>query len=310
MRSLPCFGVLLLVGCSGAPREDVAAGVLVARLEGEGLGFSAVRDAIRAQHPGYDIEWLAATRALDAVDAPRVVFIQRGECEATVTGEFPMRGNVEVGAALALRPLERVDFATPVDLLVFAVPQPFGPDVPVFLRPDFDPRIDDQQGGCATEDRPYRRLLLTWRPENGPYVHHGLNAHRVRIVDSFTHYHPRDGGFDEMYLVQHTTPTARLLTSSEREAVEQPDSVDSRAAERLFQTRSLRTHDLVFIPRGVLHRGVGGAVVLVITIPGFRPGAEIGVDHHLRAIAERCARDGEVVVVPYHVEASAAPTIR
>lgn len=310
MRSLLCFGALLLVGCSATSREDVAPGVLVARLEGEGAEFSVLKDALRARHPGYDVEWFADTQALDATDCPRVVFVQRGECEATVTGEFPLRGNVEVGAALALRPLERADFAAPVDLLVFSVPQPFAAEVPVFLRPDYDPRIDDQQGGCATEDGPYRRLMLTWRPENGPYVHHGINAHRVRIVDSFTHYHPQDGGFDEMYLVQRTTPTARLLTSAEREAVERPDSVDPRLAETLFHTRFLRTNDFVFIPRGVLHRGVGGAVVLVITIPGFKPGAEIGVDHHLRAIAERCSREGEAVVVPFQVEASAGPIIR
>ena len=39
--------------------------------------------------------------------------------------------------------------------------------------------------------------------------------------------------------------------------------------------------------RGTVHRAVGGVLAQVITVPGFVPGAELGVDHHLRRLAER-----------------------
>jgi hypothetical protein len=302
---LSLLAAATFVGCAATP-PTVADGVLVASL-GDGTGFDQLRAALFRSNPGYSVDHMAAVDALDAADVHRVAFVQRGSTPVTVLGEMPVGDDVEVGAALALRPLERAEFASPIDLVVFTVPQPLGLDVPTFLRPDFDPRIDDQRGGCATEDKPYRRLLLTWRPENGPYVFHGLNAHRVRIVDSFTHYHPVEGGFDELYLVQATKPGARLITSDRLDRIESPATVGRDEAATLLREYPLAEGDLIFIPRGVVHRGIGGAIVMVITIPGFRPGAEIGVDHHLRAIAERC---GEECGVSFNVGASAGPVVR
>ena len=77
------------------------------------------------------------------------------------------------------------------------------------IRPDWDPNITDIPGGCATETNAYRRILLTWKQEVGQYLYHALNAHRVRIMDSFSHYHPVEGGFDEFYLVQMALPDAQ-----------------------------------------------------------------------------------------------------
>lgn len=67
--------------------------------------------------------------------------------------------------------------------------------------------------------------------------------------------------------------------------------------------------DLVYLPRGVMHRGVGGVVTQVITVPGFIPGSEIGVDHHLRAINERLQLEGERKL-PYNEEFSSEQVIR
>ena len=47
----------------------------------------------------------------------------------------------------------------------------------------------------------------------------------------------------------------------------------------------------------------------VITVPGFRPGAEIGVDHHLRAANERLGLAGDAAL-PFNAEASLAPVVR
>ena len=65
--------------------------------------------------------------------------------------------------------------------------------------------------------------------------------------------------------------------------------------------------DLVYLPRGTVHRGFGGVLAQIITAPGFRPGAEIGVDHHLRAINGRLGLTGEDAL-PFR-EASASRAV-
>jgi hypothetical protein len=67
--------------------------------------------------------------------------------------------------------------------------------------------------------------------------------------------------------------------------------------------------DLVYLPRGVVHRGFGGVVAQVITVPGFIPGSEIGVDHHLRAINERLDLNVDEAL-PFNLEASDEEVIR
>ena len=47
----------------------------------------------------------------------------------------------------------------------------------------------------------------------------------------------------------------------------------------------------------------------VITAPGFRPGAEIGIDHHLRAINESLGLEGDDAL-PYHAAGSEVPIVR
>ena len=181
--------------------------------------------------------------------------------------------------------------------------------MPAAIRPDWDPNITDVPGGCATETGAYRRILLTWLKDNGPYTFHGLNAHRVRITDSFTHYHPVDTGFDEFYLVQMSNDEDRLLTSYHAEAIESPETMTPELAGQLFEVHDVRAGDLIYLPRGVIHRGLGGVLAQVITVPGFRPGTEIGVDHHLLAINERLGLEGDDAL-PYNVEASTGAVVR
>jgi len=47
----------------------------------------------------------------------------------------------------------------------------------------------------------------------------------------------------------------------------------------------------------------------VITVPGFVPLSEIGVDHHLRKINEQLSLTGEKQL-PYNTEASVSPVIK
>ena len=52
-----------------------------------------------------------------------------------------------------------------------------------------------------------------------------------------------------------------------------------------------------------------GTVIRIITAPGFRPGAEIGVDHRLRAINERLGLEGDEAL-PFRLESSTSAVVK
>jgi len=294
MHSLAALSVLLLLAltsCNGSGGQ-----VKSALLDGPaGPEFEALRGAFAAANPGYDIAWHPDCTALEARDTQRVAFVQ---------GPATRSEQPTVGDILLLRAGE--GWAAPaeasIDLLVFEVPHPIPDALPSIVRPDWDPRITDTPGGCAEETGAYRRILLTWLEEKGPYVLHALNAHRVRITDSFSHYHPVEGGFDELYLVQMSRPGARVLTSERVPEIEER-SIHADELDGLLQTTELEVGHLVYLPRGTMHRGVGGALVQVISVPGFVPNSEIGLDHHLRAINEKLGLAGDEAL-PFHEAAS------
>jgi hypothetical protein len=273
--------------------------VLVARTanaDGDEAGLRKLRAAFVASNPGYDLfVELDATRVTR--DAPTVLFVQVGQGLARVAHDdarAPSGSAVAVGDVVLLRTGETLDCAPAIGVVGFELPDALPLDLPTFVRPDWDPLITDTPGGCATETGAYRRMLLTWLPENGPYVldvDRALNAHRVRITDSFTHYHPIQGGFDELYLVQMVQPGARLLTCDDADAVEQESVTRERAGE-LFDVHELAVGDLVYLPRGTIHRGLGGVLAQIIAVPGFVPGTEVGVDEHLRALNRRLELTG------------------
>lgn len=273
--SLRCplrFVPLVLCACAAGPKTAIVHSATA----GDATAFAALRQAFCANNDGYDLDWHKACRELAPADHDRVLFVQ-GPAERTAAPT--------VGDVLLLRANEawRLEGDGELELLAFTLPSPLPAALPAVVRPDWDPRITDVPGGCATQTGAYRRILLTWKPEVGPYVLHSLNAHRVRITDSFSHYHPQDGGFDEFYLVQMAGPDACLFTSTQVPAIE-AQAVSRAQAATLIRRQPLRAGDLVYLPRGTMHRGVGGALVQVISVPGFVPNTEIGVDHHLWAI--------------------------
>ena len=281
--------------------------VLVAHLAGEGgdaAGFEALGAAFANANPGYDLVYHVGARELKAKPEPRVMLVQKGHASASIGASSSELG---VGDLVLLRGGQAWSASEPLDLLCFECPASFPGELPSWIRPDWDPKITDTPGGCATETGAYRRILLTWLQEKGPYVYHALNVHRVRIQDSFTHYHPLDGGFDEFYLVQQALPDSRLLTSERTAEILAPQTLERESARSLLETHSLAVGDLVYLPRGSVHRGLGGALVQVITVPGFRPGAEIGVDAELIAINARLSLEGEEAL-PFHAEATPVAT--
>lgn len=305
---------LLLFCCLAACATVPPAGPLRANLApgaGSGADFAAIAAAFAAANPGHSLGFAAAARELDVRPTARVALVQAGEAEVQVerADAVPRTSQVALGDVLVLEAGESARFSAPLDLLVFGLPTTPDRRVPRVIRPDWDPRITDTPGGCATDDKAYRRILLTWRGEVGPYTFHGLNVHRVRIDDSFTHYHPRIGGFDEFYLVQAVRDGAHLLTSAHTDEIEHPESIRREDVPTLLQSMPLQKGDLVYLPRGLAHRGLGGVLAQVITVPGFVPGAEIGLDHHLHAINERLGLTGDAAL-PVHAEGALRPIVR
>lgn len=282
--------------------------IKVAQLsKGDEEGLEALRVAFVERNPGYDLHYFPETQKLSATSHNRVVFVQTGGGTAAIEGGTASK--FSVGDIFMLKPGEALSTDSSLSMLVFTVPKAAPANIPAFVRPDWDPNITDTPGGCATENNAYRRILLTWLDKVGPYQYHALNAHRVRIMDSFTHYHPKEGGFDEFYLVQMAKPQARLITSAQVELIENPAAVKTEQTKELLQSTSLNVGDLVYLPRGTIHRGVGGVLAQVITVPGFVPKSEIGVDHHLKKINEALELEGEAKL-PYNEAASVDAVVK
>jgi len=269
--------------------------------------FEAIRSTFADRNPGYDMAYHKDQKTLPKAEAPWVVFIQEGGGTATINGENSSK--FSVGDILMLQEGDQVETDSLFSALVFTVPEIAPDNIPAFVRPDWDMNITDTPGGCATETNAYRRILLTWLDKVGPYSFHAINAHRVRIMDSFSHYHPVEGGFDEFYLVQMVLPDAKILTSSQVDLIENPAKIAQGQAQGLIQSTPLQVGDLVYLPRGTMHRGVGGVLAQVITVPGFVPGSEIGVDHHLKKINDLLSLKGEEAL-PFNQAASTTAVIK
>ncbi len=283
--------------------KDEEKDIIVAQLGEDTKGFDKIKMAFTKANPGYTVDFLFQTLSTFSNEKPKILFIQSGSGTASI--DAGKRSKFSIGDVIVLHPGESLSSDSSFSSLVFEVPESPSQDIPSFVRPDWDKNITDIPGGCATETNAYRRILLTWKKEIGNYVYHQLNAHRVRIMDSFSHYHPVKGGFDEFYLVQMVLPGAKLITSNQVSKIEKPLQISKEEIPNLLQETQLKIDDVVYIPRGVMHRGVGGVLAQVITIPGFIPGAEIGVDHHLREINNHLNIKNKNLI-PYNLEASSS----
>ena len=298
----------LIAGCAGPGRSSAQSGVWIAKLSEPrpDRDLARLRSEFTKRNPGYDLAFDKSLTTLTAERGPCVVFVQSGEAKARVSDAS---SDVAVGDIIVLRKDETLSVQPPIAAVTFQVPTQPPSDLPTFVRPDWDPKITDTPGGCATEQGAYRRILLTWQKKNGPYIFHDLNAHRVRITDSFTHYHPLQGGFDEFYLVQMVQPDASLITSGRVDKITTPESVTAADVSSLLETHKLAVGDLVYMPRGTAHRGLGGVLAQVISVPGFRPNAEIGVDHQLTAINDRLGLTGDAAL-PFNAAASLKAVVK
>jgi len=273
----------------------------------DNTAFEALRTSFSERNVGYDVQYFAKAKKLNPTENNRVLFVQEGS--GTVTLDNDKSSKFTVGEIIMLENGRSLTTDSLISLLAFTTPEEFPADIPTFIRPDWDENITDTPGGCATETNAYRRILLTWLSKVGPYQYHALNAHRVRIMNSFTHYHPKDGGFDEFYLVQMALPDAKLITSSQVNLITQPDQVKKEQVKDILQVTPLKVGDLIYMPRGIIHRGLDGVLAQVITVPGFIPGSEVGVDHQLKSINDRLGlADNEAL--PFNESASIKAVVK
>lgn len=311
MRFHPLFIIFVAAGLSllvfsttdfdhAKPEKETE--MMIANLsQGDTEGFKAIQEAFASRNPGFAVDYIHESMKVPTSNDDRIAFVQTGGGTGVIHEKN--QSKVSVGDIIILRAGEGMTTDSALSLLVFKVPEAPPAEIPNFIRPDWDPNITDTPGGCATETNAYRRILLTWLEKVGKYNYHHLNAHRVRIMDSFSHYHPETGGFDEFYLVQMVLPDARIITSPHVDLIEHPEAVTKKQAKSLLNSTPLSVGDLVYLPRGTMHRGIGGVLAQVITVPGFIPGSEIGVDHHLRKINENLSLPAKKAL-PYNVDAS------
>ena len=194
--------------------------------DASGASLEALTDAFAERNPGCSLAWRPQSRGLTPGDDLCVAFVQEGEAHARVGAQGSELGP---GDLILLGPDQGLELDAPLDLLSFQLPGE-RPEAPAFIRPDHDPRLGDRPGGCAEEREAYRRLLLTWAPEHGPYICRSLNAHRVRMWDSFSHSHPVGTGFEELYLVQDAAPGSRLFWSDQVATIERSSELEREEA--------------------------------------------------------------------------------
>jgi hypothetical protein len=297
-----------------------SAGVIITNIaDNDKSNFDTICNLFRQRNEGYDMEYVSDKNQILSEDITRVLLVQ--EIEGIANPDQRARAVIQnadgnnsdseivVGDIILIQKGETLQTDVEVSYLLFRVPQDPQHSLPSFIRPDWDPNIADAPGGCATEIDAYRRILLTWREDVGEYIYHALNIHRVRIYDSFSHYHPVENGFDEFYLVQMVEPGAKIIISEQVDLISNPDQVKKSDIDGLVREYELEAGDIVYLPRGVMHRGYGGVLAQVITIPGFIPGSEIGVDHLLREINENLGLTGNDAL-PFNEEFSEEQIIK
>ncbi|MEM6805331.1 MAG: hypothetical protein AAF696_28295, partial [Bacteroidota bacterium] len=147
--------------------------------------FERIRINFSQKNPGYDLSYHAHIKQLKEQDFDRILFVQEGNPDVELSSG--LKSKTTIGDIILLDAGLRLRADSLMSLLAFKVPEAPTDSIPRVIRPDWDVNITDIPGGCATDSNAYRRILLTWKQEVGHYLYHALNAHRVRIMDSFTH---------------------------------------------------------------------------------------------------------------------------
>ena len=141
----------------------------------------------------------------------------------------------------------------------------------------------DTAGGCSPGFDPFRRLPITWFPNNSGEEGDGLNFFNNHVVNipkenSPTHFHPPvpvGGGLPqtEFYIVLDPSVWHLATASEEPKIVLYPNLAELTN----FEVHCLKPGMFVYIPPGTGHRGLN-VFAMIMTIPGFKPGNELYLD--------------------------------
>ena len=265
---------------NGATQAAVPGTTLIAHLgrdEGDNAGLATLRSMFRQRNPGYDIEYMAGVSHIPSARTARIVFVQeetagRSSYPAMVNERHSETGG---GDIIVLRSGESLDTKHAMDFLMFTVPSDLPDELPTFIRPDWDERITDTPGGCATETGAYRRILLTWLEKNGPYILHGRSTPIACAspIPSRTITRSRAASTSSTscrWCSRADDSSSAGTRVQNRSSLTGSLSIDG-AKSRCSRTHALEVGDLVYIPRGIIHRGVGGVLAQVITDPRLPP---------------------------------------
>ena len=144
----------------------------------------------------------------------------------------------------------------------------------------------DTAGGCSPGFDPFRRLPITWFPNDLGEEGDGLNFFNNHVVNipaenSPTHFHPAipvGGGLaqTEFYLVLDPSEYQLATAGEEPSIILYPNLADLSQHE----IHRLKPGMFVYIPPGVGHRGLN-VFAMIMTIPGFKPGNELYLDYDI-----------------------------
>jgi len=144
----------------------------------------------------------------------------------------------------------------------------------------------DTAGGCSPGFDPFRRLPITWFPNDPGEEGDGLNFFNNHVVNipaenSPTHFHPPipiGGGMPqtEFYLVLDPSEYQLATAGEEPSIVLYPNLADLSR----YEIHRLKPGMFVYMPPGVGHRGLN-VFAMIMTIPGFKPGNELYLDYDI-----------------------------
>jgi len=195
------------------------------------------------------------------------------------------------GDLVFLRENQRLSTESSIQVLELRMSSPLPSGLPTFVG---FAETTHQDGGASSGWETRRIDVLDWQPGEVP-AYGDLNVKLVQVDDAPTHYHPEEGGFDEIVFVCEAEPGAGVLLSTEREAIE-ARNVERGDVPTLFRPLALSAGDVLFVPRGLVHRPRGRSSAVVIALPGFVPGGEVRLDDDLRAINATLNLEGDAAL--------------
>jgi len=289
LRTLLAATLFLAGGCATASRSLASAPVHVHG--GAPRNWARLCRAVEVAHPGIRARHVALSRT-GADKRPRLLLVTQGSGPVGVQRRSTRVARVVgPGDLVFLREGQVLSTESPIQALELRMSSPLPTGLPTFIGFAESTHPDSE---ASSGKEPLRVDVLDWQPGGAP-AYADLNVKLVQLDDAPTHYHPEEGGFDEVVFVRDAEPGAGVLLSTKREAIE-TRTVERAEVSTLLRPIALTAGDVLFVPRGLVHRPRGRSSVVVIALPGFVPGGEVRLDDDLRAINAALELEGDAAL--------------